>query len=130
VDVLGYPVSVPFTLTDGFHYQAFQRAVLQWRPELDRAELINIFDILHDVGMDPDLDARGIPAWQPDASGGDWMAARAERLSWLSDREIADHYLAAPTPKLTANWAVERSIELYGLPTSRPERRGPFVAIC
>src|SRR5260370_633190 len=127
VDTLGYPISVPFSLTDGFHYQAFQRAILQWRPDTQRAEIVNAFDILHDVGQDVELEARGIPASRADASGGDWQAARTERWTWLADAEITARYLAAPRPALAPIWDASRSIELYGLPASHPERRGPFV---
>jgi hypothetical protein len=127
LDTLGYPISTPFKLTDGFHYQAFQRAILQWRADSQRAELVNTFDILHNVGKDGELDARGVPAWQPDASGGDWEAARTERWTWLEDAGITARYLASPLPELSVTWDEARSTELYGLPTSRPERRGPFV---
>src|SRR5581483_12449173 len=48
---LGYPDSTRFTL-DGFVVQATQRALLQWRPDLGRVELVNALDRLHDLGKD------------------------------------------------------------------------------
>ena len=51
VDVLGYPVSRRFEL-DGFVVQAFQKSVLQWRPEHKSFDFLNTFDVLHDRGRD------------------------------------------------------------------------------
>ncbi len=127
IQTLGYPVSTPFKLSDGFTYQAFQRAVLQWRPEKARVDLANTVDVLHDAGTDASLAARGIPAARADHSNGDWAKAKAERFSWLSNPAIRDAYLANPNPAAIPNWSAERAIELYGLPASLPERHGPFI---
>ena len=43
VQALGYPATSRFVL-DGFVTQAFQKAVLQWRPEAGRAYFLNTFD--------------------------------------------------------------------------------------
>lgn len=51
VDVLGYPVTRRFEM-DGFTVQAFQKAVLQWRPEQKSFAFLNTFDVLHDRGRD------------------------------------------------------------------------------
>src|SRR5581483_11870670 len=51
---LGYPDSTRFTL-DGFVVQATQRALLQWRPDLGRADLFNVMDRLHETGGDERL---------------------------------------------------------------------------
>ena len=51
VPVLGYPVSSPY-LMDGFVVQAFQKAILQWRPETGHVAFVNIFDLLHSAGKD------------------------------------------------------------------------------
>ena len=120
VDALGYPSSGRFQL-DGFTYQAAQGALLQWRPELGRAVLANTFEMLQDAGKDGWLsEAKGIPApIADDGSGGDWERAKAARLSWLTNDAIKAKYLSAGS--------VERAIELYGLPMSKPEKRGPFV---
>jgi hypothetical protein len=62
----------------------------------------------------------GIPRLvRDDGSQGDWQRAREIRLRWLTDAAILQVYM---TPG-----SVDAAIERYGLPMSRPERRGPFV---
>lgn len=121
VAALGYPSSQRFQLADGFTYQSTQGALLQWRPEHGRAILANTFEMLQAAGKDEWLDqAKSIP--RPivdDGSGGNWERAKQIRLSWLTDEGIKARYLSAGS--------VERALELYGLPMSKPERRGPFV---
>lgn len=48
---LGYPSSQRFVL-DGFTVQATQKAILQWSPGDKRVVLANVFDILHERGLD------------------------------------------------------------------------------
>jgi hypothetical protein len=107
VDVLGYPISRRFDL-DGFTVQAFQKAVLQWRPDQGgRFFFLNTFDVLHDRGHDdwlatyrqtpPPLDT------SPDA-GLPWPGVVDRHLAlldsvplplkqrFLADREWLDHY--------------------------------------
>lgn len=61
VMALGYPSSQRFIL-DGFVSQATQKAVLQWRPLENRVARVNVFDQMHDRGLDPWLLAnRQIP---------------------------------------------------------------------
>ncbi len=128
VTTLGYPISRRYVGKDGFTYQAFQRGVLQWRPERGVAELANTFEQLTAAGQDPSLLAAGIPLPViDDGSGGDWNRARQIRLGWLTDPSIAAAFVANPNPAAIATWSVDRSIELYGLPASRPVRSGPFV---
>ena len=121
VDALGYPSSQRYQSGDGFTYQATQGALLQWRPELGRAVPANIFEMLQAAGKDDWLDrVKAIPrSIADDGSGGDVARAREIRLSWLTDDAIRAKYLAAGS--------TDRAVELYGLPMSRPERRGPFV---
>ncbi|HZW32252.1 MAG TPA: endo-1,3-alpha-glucanase family glycosylhydrolase [Isosphaeraceae bacterium] len=120
VDALGYPSSQRFQ-QGGFVYQATQGAVLQWRPELGRAVLANTFEWFTDAGKDDQLLATyGIPRpIRDDGSGGNWEKAKQIRLGWLTDDAIRAKFLAAGS--------VDRAIELYGLPMSRPERHGPFI---
>ena len=56
VNSLGYPVSRRFTL-DGFIVQATQKVILQWRPDVSppQAYFVNVFDKLHDMGLDSAL---------------------------------------------------------------------------
>jgi hypothetical protein len=120
VDALGYPASRRFE-RGGFVYQATQGVVLQWRPEMGHAVLANAFEWFTEAGRDGWLfEAAGVPPpIRDDGSGGDWERAKQVRLGWLTDEAIRERYLAAGS--------LERAIDLYGLPTSRPERRGPFV---
>lgn len=129
VATLGYPASHRFQLPDGLTYQATQGALLQWRPELNAAVLANAFEMLESVGKDDWLYAfKGIPRpIQDDRSGGDWQKAKETRLGWLTDEKIKARYLANPNPGAIANWTLDDSIQLYGLPMSRPERFGPFI---
>ena len=130
VDTLGHPASYRFTLGDGFTYQATQRALLQWRPEANSAYLGNIFQMLEQASLDDWLlREKGIPLpIKDDGAGGDWNKAKEARLSWLTNEQIKAKYLANPNPGAIAGWSVNRSIELYGLPMSRPERHGPFIS--
>ena len=130
VDTLGHPASYRFTLGDGFTYQVTQRALLQWRPEANSAYLGNIFQMLEQAGLDDWLlREKGIPLpIKDDGAGGDWNKAKEARLSWLTNEQIKAKYLANPNPDAISDWSVNRSIELYGLPMSRPERHGPFIS--
>ena len=111
VDVLGYPVSRRFEL-DGFVVQAFQKAVLQWRPERKGFDFVNTFDVLHDRGRDdwlavyrqtpPPLDTA------PDA-GLSWERVVARHLGLLDKVPAAlkQQFLADP------DW-----LDHYGLPVA------------
>ena len=130
LETLGYPVGQSYTGADGFVYQPFQRGVLQWRPELGRSFLANTFEQLQNAGKDNWLfDAKGLPApIVNDGSGGDYATARATRLGWLTNSAIQSKFLANPNPGAISGWNIERSIEMYGLPMSRPEQHGPFIS--
>jgi hypothetical protein len=126
---LGFPASWRYVGSDGFIYQATQAALLQWRPEQERAVLANAFDVMSDAGKDDWLlKAKAIPApVGDDGSQGDPTRSAAIRLSWLDDEGIRGYYFANPNPAEIAEWPQQRAIELYGYPTSRPQRMGPFV---
>lgn len=128
IATLGYPVSQRYVGSDGYTYQAFQRGVLQWRPELGVAWLSNTFEQLTAAGRDPALVDLGIPAAvADDGSGGDWGRARATRLGWLTNPAIKAKYLASPSGETAAGWSEAAAIQLYGLPASPPVKSGPFV---
>lgn len=128
VHTLGYPVSRSFRGFDGFMYQAFQRGMLQWRPELGIAHLANTFDMITDHNKESVLQFAGVPpSIRDDGSNGDWNAARRIRLSWLSRPEIKAHFLSNPNKDQFENWNEDLSIQLYGLPASQPVKAGPFI---
>jgi hypothetical protein len=97
---LGFPASWRYVGADGFIYQATQAALLQWRPEQERAVLANAFDVLSDAGKDDWLlAAKAIPApVADDGSRGDPTRSAAIRLSWLDDEGIRGYYFANPNP--------------------------------
>ena len=128
VHTLGYPVSRAFRGFDGFAYQAFQRGLLQWRPELGIAHLANTFDMITDHGKESVLQFSGLPSSiEHDGSNGDWNAARRIRLSWLEDPEIKEYFLSNPNTGHIEDWSEDLSIQLYGLPASKPVKAGPFI---
>ncbi len=47
---IGYPISQRY-VRDGFVTQAFQKAIMQWRPDGNYVALVNIFDDLHNDGF-------------------------------------------------------------------------------
>lgn len=128
IGTLGYPLSRCYAGSDGFVYQAFQRGLLQWRPEIGQAYLANTFEMLSAAGKDEALSKVGIPLpITDDGSGGDWNRALEKRLSWLTDPAIKAKFLAAPSGALAKSWSQAAAIQLYGLPASRPEKSGPFI---
>jgi hypothetical protein len=114
---------------DGFIYQATQAALLQWNPEKGQTVLANTFDLLSSASKDDWLRSqRAIPPpVADDGSRGDPARSVQIRLGWLEDEAIRGKYLANPNPSEMRDWSRERAVELYGLPTSRPIRQGPFV---
>jgi hypothetical protein len=115
VDVLGYPVTRRFEL-DGFTVQAFQKAVLQWRPDQGgQTNFLNTFDVLHDRGRDDWLEVyRQTPRPfdnAPDAG-----------LAW--DRVVARHVALldkVPAPLKERFLANPKWLDHYGLPVATHE---------
>jgi hypothetical protein len=110
VAVLGYPISQRFEW-DGFQVQVFQRAVVQWRPEVDGVYFVNVFDRLHELGLDEWLSsARQTPPPRSFADEGlEWDGVVASHLGVLEESApIRAAYWAAPTDPLL----------MYGLPVS------------
>ncbi len=120
VSALGYPASRFYEL-DGFIYQITQGALLQYHPVLEQVTLGNTFEILERAGLNELLLARGIPlSIADDGSNGDFQKAKATRLSWLSNDAIKKRFMGAGDENA--------AIELYGLPMSKPQKFGPFIA--
>lgn len=120
VEALGFPATQRFQ-RGGFIYQAMQGAVLQWRPEYGRAVPANTMEWFSEAGKDDWLlQTAGVP--QPiddDGSSGNWAAAKQTRFGWMTDDAIRQQFLSSDS--------LDRAIEMYGLPMSRPERHGPFI---
>ncbi len=119
VEALGYPVTQRFVL-DGFTTQAFQKGVLQWRPEVKQAYLLNTFDLMHDRGLDDWLlTYRQIPKPldnKPD-TGLPWDKVVARHLAFLDKNQaIKQRFLSNPA------W-----LQQYGLPESYADEGNSFV---
>ena len=111
VGQLGYPVSRRFQLGP-FIAQAFQKAILQWQPDRQRAVLANVMDLLHDVGADEALQAAdAIPprADLPAAPGASWDQVVQSRLKLLDfpNAGLKRTFFSATDP-----------VSTFGLPTS------------
>ena len=125
---LGFPASRRFTL-NGFVYQATQAALLQWRSDQSAVVLGNTFELLQDAGRDAWLrDVKGIPPPITNDGSASFDQAVQIRLGWLSEPAIRERFLQNPNPGGTRPWGERDAIDLYGLPMSRPERAGPFIA--
>jgi hypothetical protein len=120
VNAIGYPITGRFQY-QGFTTQAFQKLVLQWRPELNRSVPVNVLDDLNAHGSDVWLDrARQVPpAADTSADAG---------LSW--EQVVARHTsLLDPYPALRSFYdATPGAIDVYGLPLSTKDYGG-FVAV-
>ncbi|MHB1004250.1 MAG: Gmad2 immunoglobulin-like domain-containing protein [Chloroflexota bacterium] len=121
VALVGYPISQLFVL-DGFVTQVFQKAVFQWRPEVDQAYFINVFDVLHDRGYDDFLlIVRSTPRQIDPSFDANKSAAQviADRLALLD---------ANPAMR-SAYYAVDNPLPRFGLPTSRVVDNGDHFVI-
>ncbi|HET6319933.1 MAG TPA: cellulase family glycosylhydrolase [Chloroflexota bacterium] len=121
VEVLGYPVTRRFQM-DGFTVQAFQKAVLQWRPDQgNKFAFLNTFDVLHDRGRDDWLEvSRQTP--RP------FDTAADNGLPW--DRVLARHvaFLDKVPPPLKERFLSEDDwINHYGLPVATQEYANSVV---
>lgn len=99
-------------------YLPTSRAVLQAPVGGDEANLVNAMEWFTAAGKDGWLDAfKGIPPPKADPTVyPDLTSAAAARRAWLTQPDIA------------AAYGEEGALRVLGLPTSLPERRGPFVA--
>ena len=120
---VGYPISNRYVWR-GLVTQAFQKAIMQWRPGKG-VFFVNVFDELHNAGKDDVLRVRWAtpPAlvFDPmfDLIAWDWDEAAKWSLDFLDENEaIKERYFASPDPLLQ-----------YGLPTSRVEDMGDHYAI-
>ena len=121
--VLGFPVSRPFAGDDGLFYQITQRALLQWFPADNTVRLANLYEIMEEAGLDDFLLSQSIPRSLADGAASP-EEAKAVRLSWMTQQAIKTAFLQNPLVPGDES----TSIELYGLPMSRPQAFGPFIA--
>lgn len=122
VDALGYPASRRFQW-DGFTVQVFQKAILQWRPELGRAAFVNVLDQIGAAGKDDWLLSHRMTPRPADWSGDTGLAwpAVVARHQALLERDPAIR---------AAYFAVADPIERYGLPMSAEDMGAAYVVRC
>lgn len=108
-EVVGYPISRRFFL-EGVLCQLTQKALLSRNPETNQIVMSNLLDIMHGYNLDNWLLAQGIPLH---FTGKD----ETNRQTWLTDEDFRNVYSKNANPE-----------EIYGSPTSRPEKIGPFTS--
>jgi hypothetical protein len=117
---VGYPVSNRF-MYQGALTQAFQKLVLQWRPQLGQAVPVNVLDDLSRLGADTWLSsARQVPPASSlgDESGLSWDQLVARHLQLVAAYPALDNFVAA-NPSL---------LDIYGLPVAVQDY-GPVVSV-
>ncbi len=121
LQTVGYPISRRFVY-DGFVTQAFQKLVLQWRPEVNQAWPINVFDELSNDGFDDPLLAfrqTPRPLQNFDPPGASWSQIVASRQALLD----------ANTAIKARYFSVADALNVFGLPVSRVEDMGNHFAV-
>ncbi len=118
---LGYPVSRRFSL-DGFVVQAFQKAILQWRPDTGQATFVNVLDRLHDAGDDDWLAGHQMTPPPADSSADTGLA-------WSDVVARHQAFLAANSALQAAYFAADDPVARYGLPISPVTDEGAALVI-
>lgn len=122
VDAVGYPSTGRFTWM-GFTDQATQKLILQWNPAAGRTDIVNTFDVMEQLGLDPQLLARRQtpPVFDNSADKSlSWprvVARHQDELNW--DAAIKARYFADPDP-----------IAHFGLPQSYGDEGNVLVVRC
>lgn len=119
-EVLGFPVSRRYFGPDGLLYQGFERFVLQWRPDEQRAVIANLYEQFTEAGLDDFLLARGIPHPLPSLEA-TFIDESRRRMGWLTESRFLGFYLLNPLTQ--EPWEFfEQAWEFYGLPQTGAER--------
>jgi putative serine protease PepD len=120
VDAIGYPATGRF-VWQGFVDQATQKLILQWNPASQTVDVVNIFDVLAQLGLDSQLQAKyqTPPAFDNSADAGKaWsqvVARHQAELNW--NAAIKARYFADSNP-----------IAHFGLPQSYADE-GPVLVV-
>lgn len=119
---IGYPISRRY-IRDGFVTQAYQKAIMQARPDQGAAiVLVNIFDDLHNHGFDEVLLARRqTPRQLPEG----WDAG----LTWQQIVERRQGLLNVRPALRAAYFSVSDPLTFFGLPTSEVQDMGNHYAV-
>jgi hypothetical protein len=117
---VGYPISIRYQ-RDGFITQAFQKAVLQWRPDTGTIAFKNIFDELSKQSLDQRLfSSRQTPYPLPAGWDGEipFDQVIQKRQALLTRPALRAKYFAASDP-----------LTFFGLPNSEVVDMGNHYAI-
>jgi len=126
--VLGPPRSATFA-ANGFEYQALRYGLLQWKAGEGRVVLANALEIMDRAGHTDWLyAARQVPRPIEHDGSTSFQHAVEIRTGWLTDDAIRGVFESNPDPIGRLVWTADHSRDRWGLPMSRPERLGPFVA--
>ena len=126
--MLGPPRSAIFA-ANGFEYQALRYGLLQWKPGEGRVVLANALEIMDRAGLTDWLYiARQVPRPIEDDGSTSFQHAVEIRTGWLTDDAIRSVFESNPDPIGRLVWTADHARDRWGLPMSRPERLGPFVA--
>lgn len=128
VQTFGYPISGVFRWAELNWAQLTQKSLLYWNRFEGRLTPANIFEVLELAGQDDFLESQGIPRPIPDDGAESLDQAVEIRLGWLENDELREAYLANPNPARIERWTRDDAIFLRGLPMSKPQRMGPFIA--
>ncbi|MCY3782189.1 MAG: class A beta-lactamase-related serine hydrolase [Chloroflexi bacterium] len=126
--VLGPPRSAVFA-AGGFEYQALRYGLLQSKAGEGRVVLANALEIMDRAGHTDWLyAARQVPRPIEHDGSTSFQHAVEIRTGWLTDDAIRGVFESNPDPIGRLVWTADHARDRWGLPMSRPERHGPFVA--
>jgi hypothetical protein len=129
VNLLGYPNTGRFTL-DGFTVQGTQKALLQWNPQTQTMQFVNIFDRLHAQNLDGVLQATFQIPPQIDNSAQEAGINGATAAGFAQIEAIRDAWLNFPNPAFVNYYTADQfHVDHFGLPTSHITDFGPFITI-
>ncbi len=128
VSTFGYPTSTVFRWAGLNWAQLTQKSLIYWNRYEGRLRVANIYEILESAGLDDYLQSNGVPTPIADDGASTHEEAIEIRLSWLENETLRNAYFANPNPNRIANWSRGDAIDLRGLPMSKPQRMGPFIA--
>ncbi|MFN8533998.1 MAG: N-acetylmuramoyl-L-alanine amidase [Dehalococcoidia bacterium] len=120
-DTLGFPISRRF-LWEGQPAQAFQKAILHWRPDQKRMVIVNTFDELTKAGKDAWMrEVRLVPKPQP--------IPNEDKLDF-GTIIVRRQALLEGNPAISARyWDADDPMARFGLPVSPVEDYGTVAVI-
>lgn len=120
-ETVGYPISQRYE-RDSFLTQAFQKLILQWRPDLGMVTVVNVFDEMSKAGLDPALLEKyqtPKPLANFDPTGATWAQIVSGRQALLdANPAIKARYFSVADP-----------LTVFGLPVSKVEDMGNHYAL-